>query len=99
MQLLDSFQKKTTIKTKTSPPKAQIQTFGHTMIRVRKPYSWFQTGIHIQPRSVKLTTLFLPSILWQALYMNIQSLNSPSYEVLTLNLLYSKEMELEKLMW
>ena len=30
--------------------------------------------------------------------MNIQSLNSPSYEVLTLNLLYSKEMELEKLM-
>lgn len=48
---------------------------------------------------VKLTTLFLPSILWQALYMNIQSLNSPSYEVFMLNLLYSKEMELEKLMW
>lgn len=37
MQPLDLFQKKTTIKTKTSPPKAQIQTFGHTMVRVRKP--------------------------------------------------------------
>ena len=36
MQILDLFQKKTTIKTKTSP-KAQIQTFGHTMVPVRKP--------------------------------------------------------------
>lgn len=70
------------------------------MVRVRKRTRVdFHTRIHIQPRSVKLTTSSYPQSYDKALYMNIQSLNSPSYEVFTLNLFYGKEMELEKLMW